>query len=162
MKNDIVEETLGEELQYMASYDSVGNPLEGERNYKMNLPPNIPARHYWSVILYDSQSRLMIQNDQLWPSVYSNSKTLEINQDGSIDVLFSPNAPGGKENNWVKTIPGKTWYLILRLYGPMESWFNKRWRPGEIESFYTEDPLKPENTLMKREIIKKNSYKSIK
>ena len=39
----------------------------------------------------------------------------------------------GKENNWVKTIPGGQWYMILRLYYPLESWFDKKWQPGEIE-----------------------------
>jgi len=32
-----------------------------------------------------------------------------------------------------QTIPGKGWFVIFRLYGPLESWFNKTWRPGEIE-----------------------------
>ena len=37
------------------------------------------------------------------------------------------------ENNWVQTLPDKSWFMILRLYGPLEPWFNKTWRPGEIE-----------------------------
>jgi hypothetical protein len=36
------------------------------------------------------------------------------------------------ESNWVETIPGKGWFMILRLYGPLEPWFDKTWRPGEI------------------------------
>ena len=46
---------------------------------------------------------------------------------------FGPKAPAGKANNWVQTIPGEAWFTILRLYGPLEPWFNKTWRPGEIE-----------------------------
>lgn len=53
--------------------------------------------------------------------------------DGSVDVWFGPEAPAGKENNWIKTVPGKSWNMILRLYYPLESWFNRSWRPGEIE-----------------------------
>jgi hypothetical protein len=30
-------------------------------------------------------------------------------------------------------IPGKSWNAILRLYGPLEPWFEKAWRPGDIE-----------------------------
>lgn len=41
-------------------------------------------------------------------------------------------APAGKEHNWVQTIPGKGWNTLLRLYGPLEPWFDKTWRPGEI------------------------------
>ena len=50
-----------------------------------------------------------------------------------MDVYFGPEAPAGKGSNWVQTIPGKGWFMILRLYGPLEPWFNKTWRPGEIE-----------------------------
>ena len=50
-----------------------------------------------------------------------------------VDVYFGPKAPAGKENNWVQTIPGKGWNTLLRLYSPLEPWFNKTWRPGEIE-----------------------------
>jgi hypothetical protein len=51
-----------------------------------------------------------------------------------VDVYFGPKAPPGKENNWVQTIPGKGWSTLLRLYSPLEPWFNKTWRPGEIEA----------------------------
>ena len=67
------------------------------------------------------------------PSVSSQNKDLKKNADGSVDVFFGPKAPEGYENNWVQTIPGKGWFMILRLYGPLEPWFDKTWRPGEIE-----------------------------
>jgi hypothetical protein len=55
------------------------------------------------------------------------------NSDGSYDVYFGPKAPAGKEKNWLKTIPGKSWFIILRMYGPLQPWIDKTWRPGEIE-----------------------------
>ena len=55
------------------------------------------------------------------------------NEDGSYDIYFGPEAPKGKESNWVQTVPGKGWNTIFRLYGPLESWFDQTWRPGEIE-----------------------------
>ena len=58
---------------------------------------------------------------------------LLVNADRSVDVYFGPKAPAGKENNWVQTIPGKGWNTLLRLYGPLEPWFNKTWRPRLIE-----------------------------
>ena len=124
---------MEEELNYIASFDSGGKSLDGSKNYKFHLPPNIPASNFWSVIVYDKQTQLIIRTDQPWPSVFSSSKKLLINQDGSVDVWFGPKAPAAKENNWVKTIPGKSWNMILRLYYPMESWFDKSWKPGEIE-----------------------------
>ena len=82
--------------------------------------------------VYDNQIRSMVQTDQQFPSVSSQDKGFKTNADGSVDVYFGPKAPEGYENNWVQTIPGKGWFMILRLYGPLEPWFNKTWRPGEI------------------------------
>jgi hypothetical protein len=124
---------MKEELQYFATFDINGMPLEGGKSYKLHLPPRIPARNFWSVIVYDNQTRLMISTEQLWPSVFSSCKGLEVNEDSSVDVWFGPNAPLYNDNNWISTVPGKGWYMILRLYDPMESWFDKTWRPGEIE-----------------------------
>jgi len=125
---------VGQGSQYMAAFiDSKGNPLDGGKNYKLHLPPNIPVANFWSVILYDNQTRSMLQTDQQWPAISSQTKGLLVNADSSVDVYFGPMAPAGKENNWIQTIPGKGWNTLLRLYGPLQPWFDKTWRPGEIE-----------------------------
>lgn len=74
----------------------------------------------------------MLQTNQPAPSVSSQNADLKVNPDGSVDVWFGPKAPEGMESNWVETIPGKGWFTILRLYGPLEPWFDQSWRPGEI------------------------------
>jgi hypothetical protein len=116
-----------------AFVDAEGRPLDGAKNYKLHLPPNIPVNNFWSVMLYDNQTRSQLQTDQEWPAVSSQDEGLLVNEDGSADVYFGPEPPEGKENNWIQTIPGKGWFIILRLYGPLEPWFDKSWRPGEIE-----------------------------
>ena len=59
--------------------------------------------------------------------------TLVYNDDGSLDLYFGPQAPAGKEGNWIQTVPGKGWFSLLRLYSPTEAWFDGEWLPGEIE-----------------------------
>jgi len=126
--------TVGQGSQYAAAYvDSEGNPLDGGKTYRLHLPPNIPANNFWSVIVYDSQTRSMLQTEQQFPMVSSQSGKVIVNEDGSVDVWFGPKAPEGREPNWVQTLPGKGWNTLLRLYGPEEPWFDKTWRPGEIE-----------------------------
>ena len=130
----MTEKMVGRGSQYAAAFvDAKGDPLNGSKTYKLHMPPNIPAKDFWSFTVYDNQTRSMLQTDQQFPAVGSLTKGLLVNADGSVDVYFGPKAPAGKESNWVQTVPGKGWSTLLRLYGPLEPWFNKTWRPGEIE-----------------------------
>ncbi len=125
---------VGEGSTYpWTALDAKNQPLDGGKNYRLRLPPNVPAKTFWSVILYSAQTRSMIQTNAQFPSVSSQNRGLQKNADGSVDVFFGPQAPAGKESNWVQTVPGQTWFTILRLYGPLEPWFKRTWRPGEIE-----------------------------
>ena len=125
---------VGSGTQYIAGMrDSKGNRLEGSKTYKVNLPPNVPANQFWSFTLYDVQTRSMLQTDQRFPEISSADASTKPNADGSYDVYFGPEPPTGKEGNWVQTIPGKGWHMLFRLYGPEQAWFDKTWRPSEIE-----------------------------
>ena len=129
MANKIV----GVGSQYaMATVDSKGRLLDGTKNYKLTLPPDVPAKEFWSIVVYDNQTRSMLQTDQQFPSLNSD-RGVKINEDGTTDIYFGPKAPKGKESNWVQTVPGKGWNTVFRLYGPLESWFDQSWKPGEIE-----------------------------
>ena len=118
----------------MANRDAAGQYLDGAKSYRLHLPGPIPAKDFWSILAYDPQTRSMLQTDQQFPSVSSQKPDIAINPDTSADVYFGPEAPVGKEANWIQTIPGKGFFVALRLYGPLEPWFDKTWQPGEIEA----------------------------
>lgn len=128
------EKMVGQGSQYAwATADAKGNALDGAKYYRIHLPPNIPVKNFWSLIAYSNQTRSMLQTDQQFPSVSSQNKDLVTNADGSVDVWFGPTPPSGKQANWIQTVPGKGWNTILRMYSPLEPWFDKTWRPSEIE-----------------------------
>jgi hypothetical protein len=125
--------TVGGGSQYaMVTVDADRNYLDGAKNYRLRLPPNIPVKTFWSLIPYDTQTRSVLQTDQRDTALSSQTGTVKANADGSVDIYFGPAAPTGKESNWIQTVPGKGWFTILRLYGALEPWFDKTWRPGEI------------------------------
>lgn len=119
---------------YAAAFrDKDGNYLDGSKTYKITLPGPIPMNNFWSFTVYDNQTRSLLETDQKLAGVDSLSKDLKMNDDGSATVWFGPTAPAGHEGNWVQTMPGKGWNALLRLYGPLEPWFDKSWKPGDFE-----------------------------
>jgi hypothetical protein len=125
---------IGKGSQYAWGYlDAKGNYLDGSKTYKLNIPKDPPAQKFWSMVAYDPQTRSELQTGQPFPSKQSQRDKMIVNKDGSIDLYFGPKAPAGKEANWIQTIPGKGWFSVLRLYSPTEAWYDKTWRPGEIE-----------------------------
>ena len=123
--------------QYLiCGIDSDKNYFDGGKTYKCTLPPNIPENNFWSFTVYDNQTRSMLRTPQRWPRAGSQtypSPAAVPNADGSFDIYFAPEAPKGKESNWIQTIPGKGWFTILRLYSPLQAFFDKSWKVGEIE-----------------------------
>ena len=117
----------------VAMRDAAGQYLDGARTYRLHLPPHIPVKDFWSILVYDPQTRSMLQTDQQFPSLSSQKPDVAVNPDTSVDVYFGPTPPLGHEANWIQTIPGKGWWAGLRLYGPLEPCFDQTWRPGEIE-----------------------------
>ncbi len=124
--------------QYLMGFlDADKKPFDGGRTYKVTLPKDIPARAFWSLTLYDNQTRSMLDTPQRYPRAGSQSypsPAAEAGADGSTTIYFGPSQPEGvKRGNWIQTMPGKGWFTILRLYSPLEPFFTKAWRPSEIE-----------------------------
>jgi hypothetical protein len=113
--------------------DSEGNWLDGGNSYSLHLPPDLPAALFWSVALYDSVTASGLDNGQPFPSVNTMDKPT-INPDGSHDIYFGPTKPNAAdETNWLRTLPGKGYFVILRLYGPGKPFFDQTWTPGDLE-----------------------------
>jgi hypothetical protein len=112
--------------------DKDGNRLDGGKQYRLHVPANAPAEQFWSLTLYDSATRSMIQNPSN-DSARSSLDKLKTNTDGSIDLYFGPSAPAGTETNWIETVSGKGFYPMMRFYSPKEGLFDGAWKLPDIE-----------------------------
>ena len=124
--------------QYLiANVDANGDQVDGAKTYRVRLPKDIPAARFWSFTVYDNQTRSMLQTDQRYPRAGSQSypsPAAEPESDGSTVVYFSPTQPDGvATGNWIQTDPDRSWFVVLRLYSPLQSFFDKTWRAGELE-----------------------------
>ena len=97
----------------------------------LNLPKGIPVALFWSVTVYDSITASGLDNGQPFPSINTMDRPVA-NADGSTDIYFGPESPG-EGKNWLRTLPGKGFFVILRLYGPTKAFFDQTWKPGDIE-----------------------------
>ena len=116
-----------------SSRDAKGQYLDGSNTYKLTMPAPVPTKDFWSFMAYSGQHRSYLETDQKAAGIDSKSPDIKANEDGSYTLWFSPEAPEGKESNWVQTRAGKSFFAMLRLYGPEEPWFEKTWKPGDLE-----------------------------
>lgn len=129
----MISSRIGIGAKYAGAYkDSNGDYLVGNHTYKITLPANVPAKLFWSLTAYDATTAAGLNNGQEYPSIGSRDNPVQ-NEDGSTTLYFAPKAPKGKEKNWVKTVPGKGWFSLIRLYGPDRAFFDRTWIPGDFE-----------------------------
>ena len=125
---------VGAGSQYgIITKDQNSQSFNGSNTYRLRIRANVPAKNFWSVVLYDVQHRSMLRTDQLHPSITSYTPKLTINDDQSIDLYFGPSKPNIEGVNWIKTDPEANWFGIFRLYGPEQAWFDKTWQLNDIE-----------------------------
>jgi hypothetical protein len=122
---------VGMGAKYPATFrDADGDLLSGGKSYKLHLPTGIPAKLFWSVTVYDGDNSSGLDNGKPLPSINSMDRP-KANADGSIDIYFGPEKPKGADN-WLRTVPGKSWFILLRLYGPEKPYFDDIWKPDDI------------------------------
>jgi hypothetical protein len=144
-------QTPGKGQAYLSAYtDADGNWLDGAASYTLHVPANPPAKLFWSATVYDAASRCLIDNDQQRGDRGSRNDDLRREADGSVNLYFDPSAPAGRESNWVQTIPGRHWFCYVRLYGPLEPYFDRSWKLGDIHPGTTPQPPRPRRGLASR------------
>ena len=122
----------GKGSQYAgAFFDADGDRPAGGTDYTLHIPADVPVANYWSLVLYDADTRCLIDNGGELSSIASNHN-LTLNPDGSADLPFGPQPPADGPVNWIQTVPGRNWFAALRPYGPTQDFFDRNWTPGDI------------------------------
>jgi hypothetical protein len=123
----------GPSSAYLGAYkDKAGKWLDGGTSYRLRVPPNPPIRMFWSVTVYDVDTRALILNDQ---KIADRSSRMDLrkNDDGSVDIYCGPKAPAGFEKNWIPTVSGKNWFAYFRFYEPTSAYFDRSWPLPDFE-----------------------------
>jgi len=123
----------GPSSAYLGTYkDKTGQWLDGGRSYRLRVPPNPPIKLFWSVTVYDVDTRALILNEQ---KIADRSSRMDLrkNEDGSVDIYSGPKAPAGYEKNWIPTVPGRNWFAYFRFYQPTEGYFDRSWPLPDFE-----------------------------
>jgi hypothetical protein len=120
-------------VYWLGLRDNNGVYLDGGKNYKLTVPQSVPGKLFWSVTVYDSDTRSQIQTDQGKAALRSLFELKDVSKSTPTELYFSPSAPPGRAGQWIKTIPGKGWFVYFRIYGPEQPAFDGSWRPGDFE-----------------------------
>ena len=113
--------------------DATGAYVDGGKTYKLNIPLSVPGKLFWSVTVYDPETRSELRTDQDKAALRSLFELKDLGDAKSVELYFGPTAPTGQENRWIKTLPGKGWFAYFRIYGPEKPAFDGSWRPGDFE-----------------------------
>jgi len=123
-------------LYWLGTRDSTGAFLDGGKTYKLTVHLPVPARLFWSITVYDNETRSEIVTDTYKAALRSLYELKGKTGSGSVDLYSGPSAPAGHENEWVKTNPGKGWFTYFRIYGPEKAAFDGSWKPGDFEAVH--------------------------
>ncbi len=105
--------------------------LDGARSYRLELPGGIPVGRCVSIAACDGRT---------WPLVRMEHK-FELDEDATpgecpirdgVEIYFGPKRPAYRHACWIRTTPGIGWFALLRFVNPLESFFSKSWKPGDL------------------------------
>ncbi|WP_236624869.1 DUF1214 domain-containing protein [Rhodopirellula sp. SWK7] len=73
----MVKPPVGAGSQYVIGLrDAEGKALDGSKTYRIHIPPNVPAKRFWDITVYDNQTRSLLQTDNPYPGVTSIDKSI--------------------------------------------------------------------------------------
>jgi hypothetical protein len=123
---------LGEASFYLTTFrDAAGDQLRGSGSYRLHVPPNVPARQFWAVTVYDLETAGFFRESPR-VSLDSFDQKMKHRDDGSVEIRFGPRPPAGHESNWIHTAPNTNWFAMFRFYGPEQPLFDKTWTLRDI------------------------------
>jgi len=120
-------------LYWLGARDANGGYLDGGKTYALAIPQPVPGKLFWSVTVYDAQTRSEVQTDQDKAALRSMFELKDVAKDEPTVLYFGPTAPTGEEERWIKTVPGRGWFAYIRIYGPEAAAFDGTWKPGDFE-----------------------------
>jgi hypothetical protein len=119
-------------LYWLGHRDATGAFLDGGQSYKLSVPLPVPAGLFWSVTVYDAETRSEVQTPQDNAALRSLFELKDTGAEKSLDLYFSPHPPADRQDRWVQTIPGKGWFAYFRIYGPHGPAFDGSWKPDDF------------------------------
>ena len=119
-------------VYWLGLRDAKGDYLDGGKSYRLSVPLPVPAKLFWSVTVYDTDTRSQISTDQGKAALRSLFE-LKDAKGPAAELYFGPMAPAGHESQWIKTLPNKGWFAYVRVYGPEKAAFDGAWKPGDFE-----------------------------
>jgi hypothetical protein len=119
-------------LYWLGTRDATGAYLDGGLDYVLTVPQPVPTRLFWSVTVYDTLTRSEIATEQNRAALRSMFELHSMEQEPAVELYFGPQAPEGKEKQWIQTIPGRGWFAYFRIYGPDSAAFDGSWKPGDF------------------------------
>ncbi|PZQ50835.1 MAG: DUF1254 domain-containing protein [Rhodovulum sulfidophilum] len=120
-------------LYWLGARDATGAWLDGGETYRLSIPQPVPAKLFWSVTVYDAETRSQIRTDQDKAALRSLFELKDLAGTEPADLYFGPEQPEGAEGRWIRTVPGRGWFAYIRVYGPEAAAFDGAWRPGDFE-----------------------------
>lgn len=120
-------------LYWLGARNSSGAWLDGGKSYKLSIPQPVPGKLFWSVTVYDAQTRSEVQTEQNKGALRSLFELKDVSKTEPTELHFGPRAPEGQEGRWIQTAPGRGWFAYIRIYGPEKPAFDGSWKPGDFE-----------------------------